>query len=71
MIPILMGLGAVIGAFLGGFAGAFLGEYLERRKFKPAIRAGYGAFIGRLAGVFLKGSLAIVMIVITMSAIYF
>ncbi len=71
MIPILMGLGAIIGAFLGGFAGAFLGEYLEQRKFKPAIRAGYGAFIGRLAGVFLKGSLAIVMVVITMSAIYF
>lgn len=71
MAPILLGLGAVIGAFLGGFAGAFLGEYLEQRKLKPALRAGYGALIGRIAGVLVKGSLAIVMIVITMSAVYF
>ncbi len=71
MIPILLGLGAVIGAFLGGFAGAFLGEYLERQKLKPALRAGYGALVGRIAGVLFKGSLAIVMVVITMSAIYF
>jgi len=70
MVPILLGLGAVIGAFLGGFAGAFLGEYLERRKLKPSFRAGYGALIGRVAGVLVKGSLAIVMVVITMSAIY-
>jgi len=71
MIPIMLGLGAVIGAFLGGFAGAFLGEYLEQQKLKPALRAGYGALIGRIAGVLVKGSLAVVMIVITMSAIYF
>jgi len=71
MVPVLLGLGAVIGAFLGGFAGAFLGEYLEQRKLKPALRAGYGALIGRIAGVLVKGSLAVVMITITMSAIYF
>jgi uncharacterized protein YqgC (DUF456 family) len=71
MVPILLGLGAVIGSFLGGFAGAFMGDYLEQRKLKPALRAGYGALIGRIAGVLLKGSLAVVMIVITMSAIYF
>ncbi|MBN2397087.1 MAG: DUF456 domain-containing protein [Deltaproteobacteria bacterium] len=70
LVPVMLGLGAVIGAFLGGFAGAFLGEYLERRKLKPAFRAGYGALIGRVAGVLLKGSLAIAMVVITMSAIY-
>ena len=70
MAPLLFGLGAVIGAFFGGFAGAFLGDYLERRKLKPAFRAGYGALIGRAAGVLVKGSLAIVMIVITMSTIY-
>jgi len=71
MVPILLGLGAVIGAFLGGFIGAFLGEYLEQRKLKPALRAGYGALIGRIAGVLVKGSLAVVMIVITMASIYF
>ncbi len=71
MAPLLFGLGVVIGVFLGGFAGAFLGEYIEKRKLRLALRVGYGALIGRIAGVFVKGSLAIVMIVITMSAIYF
>ncbi|MDD5722203.1 MAG: DUF456 domain-containing protein [Syntrophales bacterium] len=71
MVPTLLGLGAIIGAFLGGFAGAFLGEYLEKQRLEPALRAGYGALIGRLAGVLFKGSLSIVMVVITMSAIYF
>ncbi|MBW2599194.1 MAG: DUF456 domain-containing protein [Deltaproteobacteria bacterium] len=70
MTPVLLGLGAIIGVFLGGFAGAFLGEYLEQRKLKPAIRAGYGSLIGRFAGTLVKGSLAIVMVVIAMSAIY-
>ncbi len=71
MVPLLMGLGAVIGVFLGGFVGAFLGEYFEERKLKPSFRAGYGALMGKIAGVLVKGSLAIVMIVITMSALYF
>ena len=70
MTPILFGLGAIIGVFLGGFAGAFLGEYLEQRKLKQAIRAGYGAMIGRIAGTLVKGSLAIVMAIISMLAIY-
>lgn len=71
LVPVLFGLGAVIGAFLGGFVGAFLGEYLEERKLKPAFSAGYGALIGRIAGVLVKGSLAIVMTIITMWAVYF
>lgn len=70
MTPVLLGLGAIIGVFLGGFAGAFLGEYLEQRKLKPALRAGYGSLIGKIAGTLVKGSLAIVMVVIAMSAIY-
>ncbi|MBW2557631.1 MAG: DUF456 domain-containing protein [Deltaproteobacteria bacterium] len=70
MAPILFGLGAIIGVFIGGFAGAFIGEYLEQRKLKSAMMAGYGALIGKIAGTLAKGSLAIVMIVITMSAIY-
>ncbi|MEA1970311.1 MAG: DUF456 domain-containing protein [Thermodesulfobacteriota bacterium] len=70
MTPVLLGLGAMIGVFLGGFAGAFLGEYLEQRKLKPAVKAGYGSLIGRIAGILAKGSLAIVMVVIAMSAIY-
>jgi len=70
MTPILFGLGAVIGVFLGGFAGAFLGEYLEQKKLKPAVRAGWGSLLGRIAGILAKGSLAIVMVVIAMSAIY-
>lgn len=71
LVPVLLGLGAIIGAFLGGFVGAFLGEYLEERKLKPAFRAGYGALMGRIAGVLVKGSLAIVMTVITMWTVYF
>lgn len=70
MAPLLFGLGAVIGAFAGGFAGAFLVEFTERKKLKPAVRAGYGALLGRVAGVAAKGFLAVVMIVITLSAIY-
>lgn len=70
MTPFLLGLGAVIGAFLGGFAGTFLVELIEQKKLKPAVRAGYGTLLGRIAGVFAKSFFALVMIIITLSAIY-
>lgn len=70
MTPFLLGLGAVIGAFLGGFAGTFLVELIERKKLKPAVRAGYGNLIGRIAGIFAKSFFALVMIIIILSTIY-
>lgn len=70
MTPLLLGLGAVIGAFLGGFAGTFLVEFIQQKNLKPAVRAGWGALLGRIAGVFAKGFFALVMIIITLSAIY-
>ncbi len=70
MATVLLGLGAIIGAFFGGFVGAFLGEYLEQKKFKEAVRAGYGSLIGRIIGILIKGSLAIVMVITALSAIY-
>lgn len=70
MTPFLMGLGTVAGAFLGGFAGTFIVEMIRRGDLKPAMRASYGAVAGRVAGTLAKGCLALIMVVIVLSAIY-
>jgi uncharacterized protein YqgC (DUF456 family) len=70
MTPILLGLGTLLGIFLGGFFGVFLLECLEERKLKPSFRSGFRALLGRVTGVLFKGLSAIVMTIITMSAIY-
>ena len=70
LTPFFFGLGTVSGLFIGGFAGAFLVELLRQVRLKPAFRAGCGAIAGRVAGTVAKGTLAVVMIVITLTNIY-
>ncbi|MBU1743508.1 MAG: DUF456 domain-containing protein, partial [Proteobacteria bacterium] len=64
------GLGAIVGGFFGGFAGVLIVELLRRNRLKPSLRAAWGALLGRAAGIFVKGSFALIMIVITLSSIY-
>lgn len=70
LAPFLLGLGAVAGGFFGGFAGVLTVELLRRNRLKPSLRAAWGAILGRAAGIFVKGSFALVMIVITLSGVY-
>ena len=56
--------GSLCGAFLGAFAGAFILELLiSKKKFSPAIRAGYGALRGRIGAAIFKTVLALSMAV--------
>jgi len=70
MAPFLLGLGAVAGGFFGGFAGVLTVELLRRNRLKPSLRAAWGATLGRAAGICVKGCLALIMIVITLSTVY-
>ena len=70
LTPLFFGLGTVAGSFLGGFAGVLAVELIEQSKLKPASRTDYRAILGRVAGTLLKGSLALAMVVITMSNVY-
>lgn len=70
LAPFLLGLGAVVGGFFGGFAGVLAVELLHRNRLKPSLRAAWGAILGRAAGICVKGSFALVMIVITLSSVY-
>jgi uncharacterized protein YqgC (DUF456 family) len=70
LTPFFLGFGAIAGAFLGGFAGVFTVEMIRQRQMKPAFRAGYGMILGRIAGICTKGTLAFVMVVISLTTIY-
>ncbi len=70
LTPFFFGLGTVAGSFLGGFTGTLAVELIEQSRLKPALRIGYRAILGRVAGTLLKGSLALAMVVITMSNVY-
>jgi len=70
MAPFLLGLGAVAGGFFGGFAGVLTVELLRRNRLKPSLRAAWGTILGRAAGICVKGGLALIMIVITLSTVY-
>jgi uncharacterized protein YqgC (DUF456 family) len=70
MMPYLLGLGAIIGVFIGGFMGVLIIEFIRQQRMKPALRAGFGAMLGRIAGIVAKGTLSIIMIVITLINIY-
>jgi uncharacterized protein len=64
------GLGAVAGGFFGGFAGILIAELLRQNRLKLALRATWGAILGRSAGMCVKGLLALIMIVITLTTVY-
>ena len=70
MAPFLLGLGLLIGTFLGGFAAMLIVELLNRNRLKPSLRAAYGAIMGRVAGICVKGFIALIMVVITLTSIY-
>jgi uncharacterized protein YqgC (DUF456 family) len=70
LTPFFLGLGTLIGIFLGGSVAVFATEVLQRRKLKPAFRAGIGAMLGRTAGIAVKGLLSVVMAAITLFHIY-
>lgn len=60
--------GSVIGALLGTFAGATLVTMHEQRKLAPAMRVGMGATLGRVAATAIKVTVAIVVLVVGMTA---
>jgi hypothetical protein len=68
--PFLLGLGTVTGMFLGGACGALCADYIAERRLKPTYRAGHNAFFARTFRIFIKGTLAIVMTITVLSAIY-
>jgi len=70
LTPWLYGLGTLVGIFLGGFTGILLTELIHQKHLKPAMRDSNGALIGRAAGTLAKGSLALVMVIMTLMTIY-
>lgn len=70
LTPFFFGLGTIVGTFLGGFTGIVTTELIRHSQLKPALRAGYGIILGRFSGMFVKGFLALVMIIITLTNIY-
>jgi len=70
LTPRLYGLGALGGIFLGGFLGILLTELIRQMQLRPALRNTQGALLGRAAGTLAKGSLALVMVILTLMSIY-
>lgn len=70
LTPFLMGLGLIVGTFSGGFAAMLTRELLARRRLKPTLREAWGAILGRSAGIFVKGFIALIMVIITLTSIY-
>jgi len=70
MAPFFLGVGAVAGGFFGAFFSVLTVELLLQNRLKPSLRAARGAILGRAAGIFVKGSFAIVMFVISLSGVY-
>ena len=71
MAPLFFGLGAILGALIGTFGGAFLMEYLAQRRLGHAARIGWKAFLGRLSGFLSKIVIAIIMLTIIFSRLFF
>lgn len=69
-LPIPLGIGSVLGAFIGAFLGAFISEFLSYRDLRRASRVGFGTFLGRVLGMVSKGTLALIMIIIILFAIF-
>jgi uncharacterized protein len=70
MTPFFFGLGLIIGTFLGGFIAILAVELLARNRLKPTLRAAYGAILGRVAGICVKGFIALIMVIITLTSVY-
>jgi uncharacterized protein len=70
MTPVLLGFGTLLGSFLGGYIGVLIVELIRQGTLKPALRAGSVIIAGWFTGMFVKGSFALVMTVITLTNIY-
>lgn len=70
LMPLFLGLGALIGIFLGGGMAVLVMMMLKRRRQKPAFRAGIGAMLAGLAGIAVKGLLSVAMAAFTLFHIY-
>ena len=68
--PFLLGLGLIVGTFLGGFVAMLTLEMVTRRRLKPTLREAWGAILGRSAGICVKGFIALIMVIITLTSIY-
>ena len=66
VIPYIPLLSTVIGICLGTFLGAFGIEFAMGRPTSQSMRIGFGAAKGRLMGLFGKGTVGIVMLLITL-----
>jgi len=70
LTPVLFGLGTIAGIFLGGFTGLLISGYMDDRAVKPSFRSGVKALLQQYVGTFVKGLLAIAMMILSLSAIY-
>lgn len=70
LTPFLFGLGLIVGIFSGGFAAMLTVELLARRRLKPTLREPWETILGRSAGVCVKGFIALIMVIITLTSIY-
>lgn len=70
LTPFLYGLGLILGAFVGGFIAIVAVEMLARNNLRPSLRAAYGAILGRAAGTCVKGFIALIMVIITLTSVY-
>jgi len=56
--------GSLIGAFLGTLAGAVLATWLDTRRIRGSLRAGWGALLGRAVAVGVKVFAGLVILVL-------
>jgi uncharacterized protein len=70
LTPFFLGLGLIVGTFIGGFSGMLTLELLARNRLKPTLREALGAVLGRSAGICVKGFIALIMVIITLTSIY-
>jgi len=70
LTPRLYGLGTLVGLYLGAYTGNLLLKLLRQRALRPALRDSRGALLGRAAGTLAKGSLALVMVILTLMTLY-
>ncbi len=66
-LPIFFPLSAIAGICLGSFGGAFLVELLLGGPFWKSARIGLGAAVGRLLGIVGKFTVALVMLLLSLS----
>lgn len=70
LTPLLWGLGTWAGFFLGGLTGILVVELHHQYRLKAPQQVSNGAFFAMMGRKALKGSLALVMILVSLSAIY-